>query len=249
MATTTPSTLAVDFSVVSLGFNLQCHKSTTNMVWIVLFVVLLLHSELFSVSSYRFSVFHPKISTVSSIFSTKTRLQAAPAKSTTGDKIRVKLVTDVKGTGRKGDIILVSAAQYTNVLSPKKLAERVSDDTMNQLNEKKKEIEQAELANAQTLADKLENWDRVTIARKVGANNHLFGAVTNKQLLELVKEKFGEHFTPSAQFSVSAVKGAEGTEDPGEDLRQTGVYVATLKLHAKVTGQFSFEVVAETKSS
>lgn len=216
-------------------------------VWIVLIAVLLLHSEVFIVSSYRFSVFYPKIATRLSILTTKTRLQAAP-KSSTGDKVRVKLLSDVKGTGRKGDIILVSGAQYINVLAPKKLADRVSDDTMNQITEKKKENEQAELSNAQGLAEKLKNWGRVTITRKVGTNGQLFGAVTHKQLLELVKEKFGEHFTSSAQFSVTAVKGTEGTEDPGEDLRKTGVYVATLKLHAKVDGQYSFEVVAETKT-
>ena len=47
----------------------------------------------------------------------------------------------------------------------------------------------------------------VTIARKVGPNDQLFGAVTNKQLMELVKEKFGEHFTPTAQFSITNVNG------------------------------------------
>ena len=219
------------------------------MMWKIAMAVLLLHWNVFSVSSYRLSVFRPKISTRLSILTTNMRLQAAPAKSTTGDKVRVKLLVDVKGTGRKGEIILVSAAQFINVLSPKKLAERVSDDTMNALTEKKKEADLAELTNAQTLAEKLQNWERVVIARKVGASNQLFGAVTNKQLMELIKEKFGEHFTSSAQFSVVAVKGVEGTEDPGEDLRKTGVYAATLKLHPKVNGVFSFEVVAEAKSA
>ena len=46
-----------------------------------------------------------------------------------------------------------------------------------------------------------------TIARKVGPNDQLFGAVTNKQLMELVKEKFGEHFTATAQFSITTVNG------------------------------------------
>ena len=53
----------------------------------------------------------------------------------------------------------------------------------------------------------IQQWGMLTIARKVGPNNQLFGAVTNKQLMELVKEKFGEHFTSTAQFSVTTVKG------------------------------------------
>ena len=53
----------------------------------------------------------------------------------------------------------------------------------------------------------IQQWGMVTIARKVGPNDQLFGAVTNKQLMELVKEKFGEHFTPTAQFSITNVNG------------------------------------------
>ena len=167
-----------------------------------------------------------------------------------GDKVRVKLLADVKGTGRKGEIVLVSGAQFINVLSPKKLVERVSDDAMNELAAKKKADEAAELANAQGLAEKLQALGRVAVTRKVGANGQLFGAVTHKQIMELVKGQFPQHFVPGAQFAVTSVKGCDATgancvQDAGEDLRKTGVYQARLKLHSKVEGLFMFEVVAE----
>jgi len=53
-----------------------------------------------------------------------------------------------------------------------------------------------------------------TIARKVGPNDQLFGAVTNKQLMELVKEKFSEHFTSTAQFSITTVNGKISAYQP-----------------------------------
>lgn len=167
-----------------------------------------------------------------------------------GDKVRVKLLSDVKGTGRKGEIVLVSGAQFINVLQPKKLVERISDDAMNEVAAKKKAEEAAEVANAQALSEKLQALGRVIVTRKVGANGQLFGAVTNKQILELVKSNFSEHFLPGAQFAVVSIKGCDedGThcvQDVGEDLRKTGVYQARLKLHAKVDGQFNFAVAAE----
>ena len=82
-------------------------------------------------------------------------LHAAVKAPAGGDKIRVRLLADVKATGRKGEIIVVSAAQYTNVLSPKKLAERISDDTMNEMLEKKSSAEKAELNNAIALQEKV----------------------------------------------------------------------------------------------
>jgi len=84
-------------------------------------------------------------------------LHAAVKAPTGGDKIRVRLLADVKATGRKGEIIVVSAAQFTNVLSPKKLAERVSDDKMNEILEKKKAESSAELNNAIALQEKVNN--------------------------------------------------------------------------------------------
>ena len=95
-------------------------------------------------------LFHPTIG------SNCVRLHAAvKAAAAGGDKIRVRLLADVKATGRKGEIIVVSAAQFTNVLSPKKLAERVSDDKMNEILEKKKAESSAELNNAVALQEKV----------------------------------------------------------------------------------------------
>ena len=136
------------------SFNLRSRRDVLLLLWCVLF--LSIPQQVFSFLSHsrsHRSLFH------SIVGRDCLRLHAAVKGAAGGDKIRVRLLADVKATGRKGEIIVVSSAQYTNVLSPKKLAERVSDDTMNQILEKKKAESSAELNNAIALQEKVTRYD------------------------------------------------------------------------------------------
>jgi hypothetical protein len=53
-----------------------------------------------------------------------TTVFAAP-KSKVADKVRVKLLADVKGLGKKSEIVMVSRAQWQNVMAPQKIAQQV----------------------------------------------------------------------------------------------------------------------------
>ena len=139
------------------GFHQQRRRDVLLLLWCFLFLSFprQVLSFLPSTRSHR-RVFHP------SVGGNCVQLHAAVKAPAGGDKIRVRLLADVKATGRKGEIIVVSASQYTNVLSPKKLAERVSDDTMNQILEKKKAESSAELNNAMALQEKVIHPDSPT---------------------------------------------------------------------------------------
>ena len=129
-------------------FHQERRRAAVLLLWCVLYFLSFQQQVLsfFPTSQSHRRLFHPTVGV---------RLHAAVKAPAGGDKIRVRLLADVKATGRKGEIIVVSAAQYTNVLSPKKLAERVSDDTMNEILEKKKAESSAELNNAIALQEKV----------------------------------------------------------------------------------------------
>ena len=132
------------------------------------------------------------------------RFATQPKAST--DKIRVRLLSDVKGTGRKGEILFTSAAMWTNVLMPKKLAEKLSDDDVARLAEKKSSAASEELTRATTLAESIKSMPKLVIKRKVGPNQILFGAVTNKQLFELLKQAFPQYVISTSCIIITSIK-------------------------------------------
>lgn len=105
--------------------------------------------------------------------------------------MKVILLEDVKGSGKKGEIINVSDGYARNFLMPKKLALEATPALLNEAAQKK-EAEQfhaaEELKAYQELA-KLLDGREVTIKAKAGASGKLFGAVTGKEIAQAVKDQ------------------------------------------------------------
>ena len=146
--------------------------------------------------------------------------------------MKVVLLKDLKGKGKKGDIVNVNDGYAMNYLIPNGLA-KVGNAT--NLNEAKQAHEsnlyQAEQIRlkAVELAGKLKNIS-ITLPIKCGANGKVFGSVTNKEIgAEL--EKMG--------YDVDKKKIEIGT------IKSIGNYEATLKLHPTVSIKIPVEVVAE----
>ena len=107
--------------------------------------------------------------------------------------MQVILHQDVKGQGRKGEMVEVSEGYARNYLLPRGLAVKATADNINamKLKEKakaahlEKEKQQA-LENAKKLAE-----CRVKLTAKAGSNGKLFGAVTSKEIADALKEQFG----------------------------------------------------------
>ena len=107
--------------------------------------------------------------------------------------MKVILKQDVKGKGKKGQLIEAAEGYARNFLLPKGLAVEATADAINTMNlkEKARKAEEARLkAEAQEIAGKLENCP-VKISAKAGNGGKLFGAVTGKEIAGALKEQFG----------------------------------------------------------
>lgn len=106
--------------------------------------------------------------------------------------MKVILSQDIKGTGKKGDLINVSDGYARNFLFPRKLAVEATAQALNDLENKEKarlhHIEEEKKA-ASALAAKLEGKS-VKFVAKAGANGKLFGAVTPKEIAAMVSKQF-----------------------------------------------------------
>ena len=107
--------------------------------------------------------------------------------------MKVILLEDVKGTGKKGQLVNASDGYANNFLLSKKLAVAATNENINSLKLQKKAEEKKkaeELAAAKELAQKLEKTD-VKIAVKSGDNGKLFGSVTNKEIAAAIEAQTG----------------------------------------------------------
>jgi len=105
--------------------------------------------------------------------------------------MKVLLEQDVKGTGKKGEIINVSDGYARNYLLPRKLATPADAQAINAAKIQKSAAAhrkfQAGMA-ARDMAKQLEGAS-VTVRAKVGENGRLFGAITGKEIAAALKEQ------------------------------------------------------------
>ena len=107
--------------------------------------------------------------------------------------MKVILQQDVKGQGKKGQIIEASDGYARNFLLPKKLAVPATAEnvnTMKQQEKAKRAQEAAEKAAAAPTAQRLKEIT-VQIKAKAGNGGRLFGAVTSKEISDALSEQFG----------------------------------------------------------
>ena len=145
--------------------------------------------------------------------------------------MKVILKQDVKGKGKKGQMIEVAEGYARNFLLPKNLAVLATADAMNtmKLQAKAKAKADAEAkAAAQELAGKLKGC-QVKIAAKGGAGGKLFGAVTAKEVSEAL----------SAQHGVNIAKTKLVLDEP---IKACGGYQIKAKLGYEVVGTVSVMV-------
>ena len=105
--------------------------------------------------------------------------------------MKVLLIKDVKGLGKAGEIKNAKDGYARNYLIPKGFVKLATDEVIKQwLEEQKKKEEELkkEVAKLNELKEKIENT-KIVIKHKLGANGHLYGAITNKEVAEHLKEK------------------------------------------------------------
>lgn len=100
--------------------------------------------------------------------------------------MQVILNQDVKGKGKKGQIVNVSDGYARNFLFPKGLAKEATASNLNDLKGKRESIEyqtEQDRQRANEIAEKFKEIE-VVIATKAGDNGKLFGSVTSKDVAD-----------------------------------------------------------------
>ena len=144
--------------------------------------------------------------------------------------MKVILQQDVKGQGKKGQMIEASDGYARNFLLPRKLAVPATAENVNtmKMQEKaKKAQEAAEKAEAQAVAEEL----TVKVVAKGGNGGRLFGAVTSKEIADALQ----------AQHGIAIPKTKIVQDEP---IKAFGGYELKVKLGYEVTGTLKV-VVAE----
>ena len=148
--------------------------------------------------------------------------------------MKVILQQDVRGQGKKGQLVDVSDGYARNFLLPKKLAVIATAEnlnTMKQQEKARKAQEAAEKAEAQATAKKLEGL-MTKIPAKAGEGGRLFGAVTAKEVSEAL----------AAQHGISIAKAKLVLDEP---ITACGSYQIKAKLGYEVAATVNVMVTEE----
>ena len=144
--------------------------------------------------------------------------------------MKVILNQDVKGLGKKGELVNTSDGYARNFLFPRKLASEANSQAMTELqnreNSKKHKIA-VETQEAKDAAAKIEG-KIIKVTAKAGQGGRLFGSVTSKEIAAEMKNQFGIDIDRS-KITVN-------------DIKAFGTYPATVKLYQGVTAEFKVAV-------
>ncbi len=128
--------------------------------------------------------------------------------------MKVILQQDVKGQGKKGQMVDVSDGYARNFLLPRKLAVEASADNVNtmKLQEKARQAKLAEeKAQAESTAEQLKSLT-VRVAAKAGTGGRLFGAVTTKEISDALKAQHGIDISKTKLVQDEPIKSFGGYE-------------------------------------
>lgn len=147
--------------------------------------------------------------------------------------MKVVLLEDVKGSGKKGALINVSDGYARNFLFPRKLAKEANAQAMNELKnaeEAKAHKLQVEMEAAKAAAAKIDGKS-VKFTAKAGQGGRIFGSITAKEIAEEIKK----------QFHVEIDKRKI---DIDADIKAFGTYSCEVKLYTGISAKI-FAVVGE----
>jgi len=147
--------------------------------------------------------------------------------------MKVILLQDVKGVGKKDQVIDAADGYVRNFLFPKKLAVEANKANMNTLDKKKKGAEAQrikDLEDARAMKDVLES-KVLKISQKTGEGGRLFGSVTNKEVAQVLLEQEGIDIDRKKITIPEAIK-------------KVGEYTADIRLHTDVTAGLKLEIAS-----
>ena len=147
--------------------------------------------------------------------------------------MKVILTQDVKGKGKKGQMVEVSDGYGRNYLLPRGLAKEATNSNINVMEGQAASAEfrrQKEIEEAQALSAKLKEIS-VELKAKAGENGKLFGSITSKDVAEAL----------TSQHHIKIDKKKFVLPD---GIKTLGTTVVEIKIHAGITGKLRVNVTA-----
>ena len=147
--------------------------------------------------------------------------------------MKVILLEDIKGVGKKDQIINANDGYARNYLFPKKLALEATKDNLLKLeakqlsNQHKKDVAKEE---AMELAKKIESI-LLKITVKAGENGKIFGGVTSKEIVENL----------NSQYKIEIDKKKVNLK---ETIKNLGIFTIEIKLYEGVIGKLKIQVIS-----
>ena len=141
--------------------------------------------------------------------------------------MKVILQQDVKGQGKKGQMVEVSDGYGRNFLLPRKLAVEATAENVNTMKMQDK-AKAARLAEEKAQALALQ----VNIKARAGQGGKLFGSITNKEISEELKKQFGIDVNKSKIVL-------------GEPIKSFGSFEVKCKLGSEVSGAINLLVIED----
>ena len=145
--------------------------------------------------------------------------------------MKVIFLTDVKGQGKKNQVVEVSDGYAKNFLFPRKLAKPADAQSLNDVKVKAEALEYriaTEKKEAQELAARLKEIV-VVINAAGGSDSRLYGSITSKDIADALKASHG----------IDIDKRKISLADP---IKAYGTYQADVKLYTEVTGKITVRV-------
>lgn len=148
--------------------------------------------------------------------------------------MKVILLDNIKGVGKKDEIINASDGYARNFLLPKKLAVEANPENMSKLkakedsNQYKKSVEKEE---AKKLAEKLKGI-LLKIAVKAGENGKIFGSITAKEIADNLRE----------QYKIEVDKKKIELKEP---IKTLGSFTVNIKLYEGVIGTLKVQMISQ----
>ena len=146
--------------------------------------------------------------------------------------MKVILLQDVKGKGKKGQMLEVSDGYARNYMLPRKIAIEATADAVNTMRMNDKATQERiakEKAEAMETSKKLRELT-VTVTAKGGGNGRLFGSITNQEIADALKAAAGITLDKRKIVIADAIKNV-------------GTYTVTCKLGYEITAPLTVKIV------
>jgi len=148
--------------------------------------------------------------------------------------MKVLLIKDVKSLGKVGEVKEVKDGYGKNFLIGKGFAKHATQEVLEEWaieQQRLKDVLEAEIAEANDIKEKINSF-KFTVKHKIGANGHLIGSVTNKEIQQIMYEQ-AEIAIDKKQITLKS------------KIKTIGIFEADCKLGNGIHAVAKIDVIAE----